>query len=50
MVGLLLTLSSVHKWHSTQIDFTKAFTQPPINEDIYMKIPQGWYVLDGSLK
>jgi hypothetical protein len=49
-VCLLLTLSSIHKWHSTQINFTQAFTQPPINEDIYMKIPQGWYMLDGSLQ
>jgi len=50
MVWLLLTLSSKHKWHSTQIDFTQAFMQPPVVEDIYMKIPQGWYVEAGFLK
>jgi len=49
-VRLLLTMSSIHNWHSSQIDFTQAFTQPPIKEDVYMKIPQGWHVVDGALQ
>jgi len=49
-VCLLLTLASIHGWHSSQIDFLQAFTQPPIAEDIYMQIPQGWYVSDSELK
>jgi hypothetical protein len=49
-IRLLLTLSHCHKWHSTQIDFTQAFTQPPIKEDVYMRIPQGWHIKDGSLQ
>jgi hypothetical protein len=48
-VRLLLTMAHIHKWKSCQIDFTQAFTQPPIKEDVYMKIPQGWSVVDGSL-
>jgi hypothetical protein len=39
----------IHKWHFTQIDFAQAFTQPPISEDIYIKIPQGWNVSRGQL-
>jgi hypothetical protein len=49
-VRLLLTLASIHGWHSSQIDFAQAFTQPPIAENIYMRIPQGWYVHDSELK
>jgi hypothetical protein len=49
-VCLLLTLASIHGWHSSQIDFAQAFTQPPIAEEIYMKIPQGWQVVDGQLQ
>jgi hypothetical protein len=49
-VRLFLTLSHIHRWHSTQIDFTKAFTQPPIKEDVYMHIPQRWHVVDGTLQ
>jgi len=49
-VRLLLSLASTHSWHSSQIDFAQAFTQPPIAEDIYMKIPQGWYVENNTLQ
>jgi len=49
-VRLLLSLASTHGWHSSQIDFTQAFTQPPIAEDIYMRIPQGWYVENNILQ
>jgi hypothetical protein len=42
-------MASLHGWCSSQIDFAQAFTQPPIAEDIYMWIPQGWYVQDGTL-
>jgi len=48
-VRLLLTLSSLHGWTSRQIDFAQAFTQPPIKDNIYMKIPQGWHIVDGAL-
>jgi hypothetical protein len=49
-VRLLLTLSSIHGWHSRQIDFAQAFTQPPIKDDVYMRIPQGWHVVDNILQ
>jgi hypothetical protein len=49
-VRILLTLSHIHRWHSTQIDFTQAFTQPPIKDDVYMHIPQGWHVVNNSLQ
>jgi hypothetical protein len=49
-VRLLLTLSHIHHWQSTQIDFTQAFTQLPIKEDVYMGIPQGWHVVNGTLQ
>jgi len=48
-VRMLLTMASLHGWCSSQIDFAQAFTQPPIAEDIHMRIPQGWYVQNGTL-
>jgi hypothetical protein len=48
-VRLLFTLSSLHGWHSKQIDFAQAFTQPPIKDNVYMKIPRGWHIVDGAL-
>jgi hypothetical protein len=46
-VRLLLTKAHIHGWQSSQINFTQSFTQPPIKEDIYMKIPQGWHIVNG---
>jgi hypothetical protein len=48
-VRLVLALSSILKLRSKQVDFTQAFTQSPIDTDVYMKIPQGWFVHNGSL-
>jgi hypothetical protein len=35
--------------HSRQVDFTQAFTQSPIDTNVFMKIPQGWYVANDAL-
>jgi len=48
-VHLLITMASLHGLHSQQLDFAQAFTQPPITKDIYMKVPQGWQIVGGSL-
>jgi len=48
-VCLLLSLASFHGWQSSQLDFTQAFTQPPIAEDVYMHIPQGWHIAGNQL-
>jgi hypothetical protein len=48
-VRLVLALSSILGLKSRQVDFDQAFTQSPIAEDVYMKIPQGWYVHNGKL-
>lgn len=42
-VRLILTLSSMLGLQSQQVIFTQVFTQSPIDSDVYMKIPQGWY-------
>jgi hypothetical protein len=48
-VRLLLSLASIHGWKSRQIDFTQVFTQPLIDENIYMRIPQGWHIVNRTL-
>jgi hypothetical protein len=37
------------KLSSCQVDFAQAFTQSPIDMDVFMKIPHGWFVTNGSL-
>jgi hypothetical protein len=40
-VRMLLTMTSVHGWHTKQIDFVQAFAQAPVEKTLYMKIPAG---------
>jgi hypothetical protein len=49
-VRLVLALSSMLNLHTRQVDFTQAFTQFPIDRDVFMKIPQGWFVSGGNLQ
>ena len=47
-VRTLLILSAVNDWHTKQLDFVLAFTQAPVERDIYMKIPKGFEIEDGN--
>ena len=47
-VRMLLTLTALHGWHTKQIDFVQAFAQAPIEKTLYMKIPAGVDLEDGS--
>ena len=47
-VRMLLTLTALHGWHTKQIDFVQAFAQAPIERTLYMKIPAGVVLEDGS--
>jgi hypothetical protein len=48
-VRLILSLASMRGLRSKQVDFTQAFTQAPIDEGVFMKIPQGWHISNGIL-
>eukprot|EP00978_Attheya_sp_CCMP212_P012813 scaffold32019_cov54-Attheya_sp.AAC.4 len=43
-IQLLLTLTAVHGWHSTQLDYVLAFPQAPVEKELYMKIPRGFEI------
>ena len=45
-VRLLLALTAVHNWHTTQIDYVLAYPQAPVDRELHMKIPKG-FELDG---
>jgi hypothetical protein len=47
-VRMLLTLTAVHGWHTKQIDFVQAFAQAPVEKTLYMKVPAGVELEDGS--
>ena len=45
-VKLLLALTTLHNWHSVQIDYVLAFPQAPVEKDLYMECPRG-FVIEG---
>jgi histone deacetylase 1/2 len=46
----LLTLALLNVWHTRQIDFVQAYPQAPIEFDMYMELPKGVEMADGSRK
>jgi hypothetical protein len=42
-IRMVLVLSALLKLKSWQVDYTQAFPQAPLDDDVFMRIPQGWY-------
>ena len=49
IIRLLLILVMVHICHTIQLDYVFAFTQAPVDRNLYMKIPKGFEV-EGAKK
>ncbi len=43
-IRLLLLLSTLMNLKTRQVDYTQAFPQAKLEDPVYMKVPQGWYV------
>jgi hypothetical protein len=43
-VRLLLLLTSILDLKSRQLDYTQAFPQAPLDDPVFMRLPQGWFV------
>ena len=40
---MVLVLSPLLRLKSCQVDYTQAFPQAPLDDDVFMCIPQGWF-------
>jgi hypothetical protein len=40
---MVLVLSALLNLKSRQVDYTQAFPQAPLEDDVFMRIPQGWF-------
>jgi hypothetical protein len=49
-IRLLLLLSNVLNLKSRQVDYTQAFPQASLDDEVFLRIPQGWFVKDGKLR
>ena len=43
-IRLLLTFVVAFEWHTQQVDYVAAYTQAPIDRDMYMEFPRGFTV------
>ena len=46
-IRLLLTFVVAFRWHTQQVDYVAAYTQAPIDRDMYMEFPKGFTVPGG---
>ena len=46
-IRLLLTFAVAFGWHTQQVDYVAAYTQAPIDRDMYMKFSRGFSVPGG---
>jgi hypothetical protein len=49
-IRTLLVMSALHGWHTKQIDYVLAFPQAPVEREIYMQIPKGFRIAEGSTR
>ena len=47
-IRLILSLASVHNWHTRQLDYVLAFPQAPVERELYMEVPKGFVVNEGD--
>ena len=47
-VKMVLLLTTLAGWHSRQIDYVLAFSQAPIDADVYCHLPAGFHIKDGN--
>jgi len=43
-ICLILAKAIIQGWHSKQIDFVMAYTQAPVERDMYIEVPKGFKV------
>lgn len=46
-IKLLLKVSASKKWHLTQLDVSNAFLNGELDEEIFMKLPEGYAARKG---
>ncbi len=49
MICMMLILSSLLNLKTCQVDYSQAFPQASLDDPVYMRVPQGWYVQNGVL-
>lgn len=48
-IQMMLILSSILQLKSRQVDYTQAFSQALLDDIVYIRVPQDWYIHNGKL-
>ena len=43
-IRLILAMAAAYKWHTVQLDYVLAYTQAPVEREIYMECPKGFEI------
>ena len=49
-IRMLLIMAISNGWYTRQLDFVMAYSQAPIDRDMYMEIPRGYKLSTGNVK
>ena len=47
-IRTLMTMATINKWHSIQVDFIQAYPYAPIKYDIFMELLKGFKNKEGD--
>ena len=49
-IRLILSLVASNRWHTKQLDYVLAFPQAPVERELYMEVPKGFEIEEGSTR
>jgi hypothetical protein len=47
-IRLILAITATFQWHTIQLDYVMAYSQAPVERELFMAIPPGYNVKDGE--
>ena len=47
-IRLILAIAATFRWHTIQLDYVMAYSQAPVERELYMAIPPGYNVKEGE--
>ena len=49
-IRLILAIAATFNWHTIQLDYVLAYSQAPVERELYSSIPEGFKIVNGENK